>query len=288
MTVECSTLNESVSRDPQSGRDVYNIVASLIEVEPDGTGGSHPQFGIVVHEMIHALGLEGHVFEGDHPETLMPDTGPLPDELQLHDIPRIDGEALMTAYSLYDTGQTDDDIDYTTLGPWASVVPAISGRIRTDGDTVEFGVEYRSQWIRAWDEGPIPTTSLADTPLTGTVVWEGQMVGYTDQGQEATGDAGIAVEIDTLTGTAGFTEIMANGSPWAGGHDLSTAILVSGNRIESTEGGPWVGFDGQFRGSGHEAVTGAFRWERDDTGNLTAAFGATRELERQDLMIASQ
>ena len=25
----------------------------------------------------------------------------LPDELQLHDIPRIDGEALMTAYSLY-------------------------------------------------------------------------------------------------------------------------------------------------------------------------------------------
>ena len=74
---------------------------------------------------------------------------------------------------------------------------------------------------------------------------------------------------------------MADGSPWAGGQDLSTAILVVGNHIESTEGGPWVGFDGQFRGSGHEAVTGAFRWERDDTGNLTAAFGATRELEQR-------
>ena len=267
---------ESVSRDPQSGRDVYNIVASLIEVEPDGTDGGHPQFGIIVHELIHALGLEGHVFEGDHPETLMPDTGPsLPDEHELHDIPRIDGEALMTAYSLYDTGETDDDIDLASFGPWASIVPAVSGRIKTHGGTVEFGAEYRSQWIRAWDEGPMPTASLADSTLTGTAVWKGQMIGYTDQGQQATGDAGISVELDSLTGTAAFTDIRTSGSLW--GPNLSSSIGVTGNHFAATGSDPRLHVQGQFRGAGHEAATGVLRWEDAATRSLTGAFGVARQ-----------
>ena len=54
-------------------------------------------------------------------------------------------------------------------------------------------------------------------------------------------------------------------------------MISSGGTPVSTDGGAWVGFDAQFRGTGHEAVSGAFRWERLDTGNLTAAFGAVRE-----------
>ena len=227
------------------------------------------------------MGIPGHVYEGRHPTSLMPDgayrDGGLPDEAGLSELPRIDGEALMTAYALYDDGETDRDITYTSLGTWASTIPTISGEISTTGGDVSFGAEYRAQWTRAWDAGPAPATTLSASPLRGTATWTGEMVGYTDGGQEATGDSELSVNLYSLRGTAEFTDIQAGGSPWAYGRDLSTGIRVSGNHIESTQGGPWVGFDAQFRGSGHEAVTGAFRWERLDTGNLTAAFGAVRE-----------
>ncbi len=101
------------------------------------------------------------------------------------------------------------------------------------------------------------------------------MVGYTDAGAAVQGDAGITVDIAGMDGTAAFTDLTAGDASW--GPDLSTRIRVNGNSIQSTQDGSWVGFDAQFRGSGHEAVTGAFRWERLDTGNLTAAFGAARE-----------
>lgn len=267
---------EEITRDPESGRDVYNIVADFIEIPPQEVSGGHPQFGILVHEMIHALGLEAHVDERIHPATLMPERSlrPLPDD-RLQIIPRIDGEALMTAYSLYDTGQTDHDIDPASLGPWASSIPAISARIRTGGGTVEFGAEHRSQWTRAWDDGPMPRSPLASSALTGTVVWNGQMVGYTDTGHAATSDARVSIEIESLTGTAAFTDILAGDSPW--GPDLSSSIAVVGNHFAATGSDPRLHVQGQFRGTDHEAATGALRWEDATTGNLTGAFGASRD-----------
>ena len=95
---------------------------------------------------------------------------------------------------------------YAPLGSWAQTIPVISGEISTTGGDVSFGVEYRLQWTRAWDAGPVPTTTLADSPLTGTATWTGEMVGYTDAGQEATGDAGIEVNLYSLRGTAEFTD----------------------------------------------------------------------------------
>ena len=276
-----SRYHESGSRHRTD--DTPHMVSNLVYISAFDVlaGGFHEVFGVVVHELVHAMGIPGHVYEGDHPTSLMPDSeyrgGGLPDEAGLTELPRLDGEALMTAYALYDDGQTDRDISYTSLGPWATTIPTISGELSTTGGDVSFGAEYRTQWTRAWDAGPVPATTLADSPLTGTATWTGEMVGYTDGGQETTGDAGIEVNLYSLRGTAEFTDIQAGGSPWAFGRDLSTRIAVSGNHIESTEGGPWVGFDAQFRGSGHEAVTGAFRWERLDTGNLTAAFGAGRD-----------
>ena len=121
----------------------------------------------------------------------------------------------------------------------------------------------------------MPATTLAASTLTGTATWTGELVGYTDAGTAVEGDAGITVDVADMDGTAAFTDLMAGAASW--GPDLSTDIGVSGNYIEATQGGPWVGFDAQFRGSGHEAVTGAFRWEDTTTGNLTGAFGAVRE-----------
>ena len=259
--------NTVTRRDPESGRVVTNMASSLIEISPDDWG-SHALYGVIVHELIHAVGLEGHVFEGDHPNTLLPDTGSLPDEAGLLDIPRIDGEALMTIYSRYTRGEGRDDINPTSLGPWATGIPAISANIRTEGGSVSFGAEYRSQWIRAWDKGPMPSVPLSRSGITGTATWNGDLIGYTDNGISARGDAEITIEMQTMIGGAQFSSITSGGSPW--GADLSYSVSVDGNYLTATDTSDSL--TGQFRGSGHEAVTGALA-----INNLTAAFGATRQ-----------
>ena len=274
-----SRYNESGDRIRTD--DVPRMISNLVVINADFFHAEqfHEVYGVLVHELVHAMGIPGHVYEGRHPTSIMPDGayrgGGLPDEAGLPRLPRLDGEALMTAYALYDDGETDADINSASLGPWARTIPALHGEVTTGGGTTHFGAEYRTQYTRVWDEGPIPATTLAASRLTGTATWTGELVGFTDAGTAVDGDAGITVDIADMDGTAAFTDLMAGSASW--GPDLSTAISVTGNHIESTEGGGWVGFDAQFRGTGHEAVTGAFRWERLDTGNLTAAFGAARE-----------
>jgi len=281
-----SRYNESGSRHTTT--DVPHMISNLVAINAEFTIAEqfHEVYGTLVHELVHAMGIPGHVSEHRHPTSIMPDSlyrgGGLPDEAGLPRIPRIDGEALMTAYALYDDGETPDEITFASLGPWAAAIPALHGEVREEhahghshGDPVRFGVEYRTQWTRAWDEGPIPMTSLARSRLTGTATWNGALVGYTDAGTPVEGDAGITVDIADMDGTAAFTDLMAGGASWR--PDLSTRIRVDGNHIESTQGGSWVGFDAQFRGAGHKAVTGVFRWEDTATGNLTAAFGAARD-----------
>ncbi len=150
----------------------------------------------------------------------------------------------------------------------------MNGEVRTDGGTARFGAEYRAQWTRVWDEGPVPTTSLASSTLTGTATWTGELVGFTDVGAAVEGDAGITVDIALMTGMAAFTDIMAGGSSW--GPELSTSIGVTGNHFADTGSDSRMDVHGQFRGTGHEAATGVFRWEDTATGNLTAAFGTAR------------
>ena len=255
------------SLDSESGREVRNMVASLVEVAPHRPDG-HAVYGIIIHEMIHALGLHGHVPESVHPDTLLPDAGALPDETGLQDIPRIDGEALMTIYSRYTRGEGRDDINPTSLGPWASSIPAISANIRTEGGSVSFGAEYRSQWIRVWDEGPMPSTPLSQSGILGTATWNGDIVGFTDDGVSTRGDAEITVEMQTMNGGAEFSNIMSEEASW--GSDLSYSLSINGNHFSATNTDDAL--TGQFRGSNHEAVTGVL-----DTNNLTGAFGGNRE-----------
>ena len=274
-----SRYNESGDRNRTD--DVPRMVSNLVVVNPDFFAAEqfHQVYGIIVHELVHAMGIPGHVFEGDHPTTLMPD-GPyrgsgLPNEAGLMRLPRLDGEAMMTAYALYDDGETPDEINPASLGPWAQTIPALRGEVTTDGDPARFGVEYRTQWTRAWDEGPMPATSLAASTLTGTATWTGELVGYTDAGAAVEGDAGITVDIARMDGTAAFTDLVAGGSSW--GPDLSTDIGVTGNYFAATGSDSRMDVQGQFRGTGHEAATGALRWEDVASGNLTGAFGAIRD-----------
>ena len=270
-----SRYNES--GDHTHSHDVPRMVSNLVLVDPNSSW--HRTYGLIVHELVHAMGIPGPVSEYRHPTSIMPDGAymgdSLPDEAGLPRLPRIDGEALMTAYEVYHQGEDHNDIHPESLGPWAATIPALHGEVTTDGGTARFGVEHRRQWTRAWDEGQAPVTPLARSGLTGTATWTGEMVGFTDTGTAVEGDAGITVDIADMDGTAAFTDLMARGASW--GPDLSTDIRVGGIIFADTGSDSRLEVEGQLRGSGHEAVTGVLRWEDTATGNLTGAFGARRD-----------
>ena len=115
------------SGDHTHTHDVPHMVASLVVVDPDFDPSN--RHGVLVHELMHAIGLPGHVPESRYPTSLMPDHGSLKDVFHL---PRIDGEALMTAYTVYDNGETDADINSASLGPWATTVTSIYGEVHTE------------------------------------------------------------------------------------------------------------------------------------------------------------
>ncbi len=274
-----SRYNESGDRHRTD--DVPRMVSNLVAINADFFVAEqfHEVYGVLVHELVHAMGLPGHVYEGRHPTSLMPDGpyrgGGLPDEAGLPRLPRIDGEALMTAYAIYDDGETHHDISSASLGPWAQTIPALHGEVTTDGGTARFGVEYRTQWTRVWDEGPLPAIQLAASTLAGSVTWTGKLVGFTDAGMAVEGNAGITVDVIRMDGTAAFTDIMAVDTSW--GPNLSTAITVNGNHFADAGSDSRMDLQGQFRGTGHEAATGVLKWEDAATGSLTGAFGAILE-----------
>ncbi len=96
-----SRYNESGDRHRTD--DVPQMVSNLVAINLGFLHAEdfHELYGTIVHELVHAMGLPGHVYEGDHPTSLQPDSeyrgGGLPDETGLTRLPRIDGEALMTA-----------------------------------------------------------------------------------------------------------------------------------------------------------------------------------------------
>jgi len=132
-----------------AGGSALESVQVLINADSDSTGQG--TFGLIIHEFVHALGMQQHVTTQDCSATITRvDCGAQPDEASLERLHRLDGEALMALYSLYSNGPLPGEINPTSLGPWAATIPALHGEVTTDGDTARFGVEYRTQWTRAW------------------------------------------------------------------------------------------------------------------------------------------
>ncbi len=161
------------------------------------------------------------------------------------------------------------------LGAWSSRSMHIAGQ----SDHAIFGVALRNGYGEPWAHGLTPATSLSgNTALSGTVTWEGELVGFTPQAQAVTGDAEVSVNLAGMSGTAAFTGMeqwtgapgaVGSGTTWGDG-DLRYTIAVRGNTFRET-GGDAGRLTGIFAGRSHEAAGGTL--ERVD---LTAAFGAVR------------
>ncbi len=224
---------------------------------------------LMAHELIHSLGIGGHPPASF--DTIMEATNRVYDYAQGSRHPAsllypIDREALRALY-----GPLLDSADPQQLGPWSSV----SEHFFVSNEHGAFGVARRNGYAEPWAYGTAPATDLAaNRQLSGSASWAGVLVGFTPAARRVAGNAGIAVNLASMDGTAAFTELATiedSGltTQWGDG-DLRYTIAVSGNTFRETEGDAGR-LTGIFAGRQHEAAGGTL--ERTD---LTAAFGASR------------
>lgn len=254
------------------------LLHSYIQFNTDSSAAGDERRATIVlaHEIIHALGREGHadprfhtIMEGNHGAT---SAQGIPQPLSL--LYPIDREALRALYSALEPG--DGPMD---LGSWSSSALYVAG----ETGHAAFGVVLRNGYAEPWAHGRLPAMELADNAgLTGSAVWRGALLGLTPDAAVVEGDARIGVDLAIMTGQADFTGLetwgpdvppgaRGTGETWLDG-DLGYAIAVRGNTFRETGASADAGrLTGVFTGPAHEGAAGTL--ERSD---LTAAFGASR------------
>ena len=225
---------------------------------------SYQSVSVLVHELLHILGLGAHVPGDTYPDSNMFDAWFRLDG----SLPAIDAAGLQVLYTRLDAYTPREDLSPAMLGAWEDESADIGGTI----GPVTFGVRHANDVDAPFTAGREPATALADNrALTGTVTWNGVLAGYATSQATVEGDAVISVSLGTMNGRADFTGLEnEDGATWGDG-DLGYTITVGGNYLRST-GGDAGTVNGQFYGASHEGVGGSV--ERAD---LTAAFGAVRQ-----------
>ena len=224
---------------------------------------------LMAHEIIHALGIDGHVtpwldsiMTEENTDAIISDGTNQP----LSILYPADREALRVLYS---------GADYHSLGSWS----ATSTHLHGNGRHTAFGVVLRNGYTEPWAYGFLPPVDLQDnSALMGTVSWNGRMLGFAGE-QVVAGAAEIRVSMSSLSGSAAFTQLeqwpdapksAGSGVTWGDG-DLHYRISIDGNTFIQSGGDDGL-LTGIFTGDSHQGAAGTL--ERND---LTAAFGATRE-----------
>ena len=224
---------------------------------------------VIVHELLHALGFSGHTDPERFPDaTLNPN---VPANLPRFLLSLIDRDALLAAYARFRPGALPEEITAQSLGPWDEASLHVRGDLGIPGGEVSFGAAFRNGLAQPWASGPEPPMSLGDNAaLSGTVAWNGALLGMTPSEQVVVGDAGLDVNLANLDGRLDFTGMEFDGGGTWGDGDLGYSVQVRGNTFSQTGGDAGV-ITGAFFGSRHEGMGGVL--ERSD---LSAGFGGKR------------
>ena len=234
---------------------------------------------ILVHELMHTLGMGVHLDPDRFPNSIMNDDRNDYDGVTGHVLFPLDREGLQAAYGVLEPGALPERL-VDDLGAWDDTSLHLRGEIDTPRGGA-FGVAVRNGLAQPWANGRMPRTTLVDNRgLSGTVSWSGRLLGFTPALQAVGGAAGLSVELETLAGQLDFTGLehweasgppgpLGSGTRWGDG-DLQYLLSVRGNTFEQA-GGDAGAVTGAFFGHAHEAMGGVL--ERSD---LTAAFGGTR------------
>ena len=224
----------------------------------------------ILHEFLHALGVNGHVNSDTFPSSLMGTHGavfPNPG----YALDQIDREALQIMYF------SQSSTDYADWSYWSDTAFHLMGR--SDDGNVNFGVSWFNGLPQPWVRGPYPSTLMVDVPpyLDGRVTWAGGLLGFSGL-EPVAGEASLTVNLARIEDA----------------HDLAFRDLYYINRGEEVGSGRWfpvrnLDYDvtlldnfflhaseegvvtGHFLGEYHEGMAGTLK--RTD---LIGAFGGTR------------
>lgn len=269
-----SFLNDDVTR---AGHTTYAKV--YFEAGSLTTDKWQTSLTLAVHELLHAMGIGGHVDSIEFPDSLMGTYGeffPNPGYI-LH---RIDREALQVMYFSQRTAR------YNDWGEWTDTTLHLMGQ--SQDETVRFGVALFNGLPQPWATGPIPdglmlnpSTLQRDAQVLpgtfGIASWRGGLLGFSGVSPIG-GDVALHVDLDNLTDP----------------HDLEFRDLYFLNRWEDQTDARWfstrnIDYDvelwnnwfthvsedgrvtGTFVGEEHDGMVGTLH--RTD---LIGAFGGTR------------
>ncbi len=234
---------------------------------------------VIVHELLHALGIRGHVDSIEFPDSILGTAGGyIPNGR--HIISKIDREVLQIMYMSQLTEV------YNDWDEWADVSFHLMGQ--SEDEAMQFGVTLFNGLPQPWARGTYPDTLLEDNRrLRGTATWEGTLVGFSGPSPLA-GDAELEVNIATLpddesehdlrfrdifyVNRMGSTDTSATSPLWFSTRDIDYKVSVNGNFFSNVFGegyeDGWV--DGAFMGEEHEHMAGTVK--RTD---MIGAFGGT-------------
>ena len=254
-----------------SGANYTRSAVLFIPDDFDTTQYMFPRM-VIIHELLHALGIQGHVDSIEFPDSIMGTSGdffPNPG-FTIH---RIDREVLQIMYMQQ---KTDTYNDY---GEWSDTTLHIVGR--SGDEVVHFGVALFNGLPQPWARGRLPDSALADNAnLTGTVSWSGQLLAFSGP-SPVIGSVELEVMLSSLDTTQDLkfrdlyfvNRFESEGDDrWFPSRNLDYKVDISGNEFShaSTEGL----ITGTFLGPEHEAMGGTIK--RTD---LVGAFGGTRPME---------
>ena len=158
---------------------------------PDDFDTSDSRFArtVIIHELLHAMGISGHVDSVEFPDSLMGSAGEYIPNLG-NIISKIDQEVLQIMYMSQRT-----DL-YNDWGEWSDTSFHLVGR--TDDEDLNFGVALFNGLPQPWVRGTLPNTDLVDNVrLDGTATWSGNLLGFSGS-SPISGYAELQVRLSTL------------------------------------------------------------------------------------------
>ena len=179
------------------------------------------------------------------------------------------------------TADENEDLSAEDMGPWNNYSFHLRGDLEFVGGAAAFGIAHGDESVEPWALGPKPLADLANNnALSGTISWNGALLGVGNSDEIVSGKTHMFVEIATLQGKLHFTGLeqwgeevtpgeIGTGTIWGDG-DLEYSISVHGNYFLRTNGDDGA-IAGSFFGGSHQAAAGVL--ERSD---LRAGFGGTR------------
>jgi len=266
----------------RSWRDVvyggYGYTDSAFLHLPDDFDTSEYTYprSVIVHELLYALGIKGHVDSIEFPDSIMGTAGEFIPNLG-HILSKIDREILQIMYMSQRTGT------YNDWGEWSDVSHHLVGRSEDGG--LNFGVALFNGLPQPWVRGGLPDSDLADNEeLSGTATWRGSLLGYSGPSPIA-GDAELEVGLATLAVADSEQDLRFRDiyflnrfesdseDRWFPTRNIDYKVKISGNGFANVSG---EGYEqglvtGAFLGAGHEHMGGTVK--RTD---MIGAFGGSR------------